>query len=364
MKNGQVYTVLNNGMQMPLLGLGAWDMYGKEAEQATLDALEIGYRLIDTATLYKNEKEIGNAVRRSDIARSEIFVTTKVANTQQGYDATLKAFDASMKALNIDYINLYLVHWPVKGKRKETWKALEYLHNSKQVNAIGVANYLMPFLKELETYSAIVPVVDQMEFSPWLFLKNELQYCNDHNIQLQSYSPLTRGQKFNDEQLQKLCKKYNKTPAQIILRWNIEHGVSTIPKSSNRKRLQENFDIFDFSLSKEDVELMDGFNENFRVVEESDGNVLNLASLFYLKRHTHKQDKLDETNFYFYANALNICFPKSFLKLRLSNYGLLEFESFLSEAHYFQMHPLLRFARYMICELLKIYLQATCLPHF
>ena len=268
MKNEQAYTTLNNGAQMPLLGLGAWDMYGKEAEQAVLDALEIGYRLLDTATLYHNEKEIGNAVRKSGISRNKIFVTTKVPNNQQGYDSTLKAFDASMKTLNIAYIDLYLVHWPIKGRRKETWKALEYLYNNEQVKAVGVANYLMPFLKELETYCTIVPAVDQMEFSPWLYLKDELQYCNEHKIQLQSYSPLTRGQKFNDERLQKLCKKYDKTPAQIILRWNIEHGISTIPKSSNKKRLQENFNIFDFSLSKEDVELIDSFNENFRVVED------------------------------------------------------------------------------------------------
>ena len=267
MQKEQLYTTLNNGNKMPLLGLGAWDMYGKEAEQATLDALEIGYRLIDTATLYKNEKEIGNAVRKSGLPRDEIFVTTKVPNPQQGYDTTLKAFDTSMKILNIDYIDLYLVHWPIKGKRKETWKALEYLYNNNQVKAIGVANYLMPFLKELETYCTVIPVINQMEFSPWLYLKDELQYCNEHNIQLQSYSPLTRGKKFSDEELQKLCKNYNKTPAQIILRWNIEHGISTIPKSSNKKRLQENFDIFNFSLSKKDVELMDSFNENFRVVE-------------------------------------------------------------------------------------------------
>ncbi|HYK44840.1 MAG TPA: aldo/keto reductase [Parafilimonas sp.] len=268
MINDQPYTTLNNGIRMPLFGLGAWDMYGKEAEQATLDALDIGYRLIDTATLYNNEKEIGNAVRRCGRPREEIFVTTKVPNSKHGYDPTLKAFDASMKTLNIDYVDLYLVHWPVRGKRKETWKALEHLYNSRQVRAIGVANYLMPFLNELETYSTVTPAVNQLEFTPWLYLKNELQYCVEHKIQLQSYSPLTRGRKFNDERLLKLSKKYNKTPAQIILRWNIEHGISTIPKSSNKKRLKENFDIFDFSLSKEDIEWMDTFNENFRVVED------------------------------------------------------------------------------------------------
>jgi diketogulonate reductase-like aldo/keto reductase len=264
----QPYTTLNNGTQMPLLGLGAWDMYGKEAEQAVLDALEIGYRLLDTATLYNNEKEVGNAVRQSGIPRSEIFVTTKVPNPQQGYDSTLRAFDASMQALNIDYIDLYLVHWPIKGKRKDTWMALEKLFIDKRVRTIGVANYLMPFLKELESYRLIVPAVNQIEFSPWLFLKKEFQYCKEHNIQLQSYSPLTRGKKFNDKRLIDLSKKYDKTPAQMILRWNIEHFISTIPKSSNKKRLQENFDIFDFSLSKDDIELMDGFDEGFRVVED------------------------------------------------------------------------------------------------
>lgn len=267
MQQEQPYTTLNNDVKMPLFGLGAWDMYGKEAEQATLDALEIGYRLIDTAAMYNNEKEIGNAVRKSGIRRNEIFVTTKVANSQQGYDATLKAFDASMKRLNIDYIDVYLIHWPVKNKRKKTWKALEKLFIDKRVKAIGVANYLLLFLKELATYSTIIPAVNQIEFSPWLYLKDELQYCNEHNIQLQSYSPLTRGKKFNDKRLLQLCNKYGKTPAQIILRWNIEHNISTIPKSSNKKRLQENFNIFDFTLSKEDVQLMDSFNENFRIVE-------------------------------------------------------------------------------------------------
>ena len=231
----QPYTTLNNGMQMPLIGLGAWDMYGKEAEQAVLDALEIGYRLLDTATLYNNEKEVGNAVRQSGIPRSEIFVTTKVPNPQQGYDSTLRAFDTSMQALNIDYIDLYLVHWPIKGKRKDTWMALEKLFIDKRVRAIGVANYLMPFLKELESYRLIVPAVNQIEFSPWLFLKKEFQYCKEHNIQLQSYSPLTRGKKFNDKRLIDLSKKYDKTRAQMILRWNIEHFISTIPKSSNKK---------------------------------------------------------------------------------------------------------------------------------
>lgn len=264
----QQYTTLSNGIKMPLLGLGVYDMYNEEVEQAVSDALEIGYRLIDTASLYRNEKEVGNAIRKSGVNRSEIFVTTKVGNSDHGFDNTLRAFDESMKKLNIDYIDLYLVHWPIKGRRKETWLALEKLYNEKRVKAIGVANYLIPFLQELETYASIVPVLSQVELTPWLYNQQLVDYCHQRNIQLQSYSPLTRRKKFNDPRLVNLSQKYNKTPAQIILRWNIEHGISTIPKSSSKKRLQENFDALGFSLSKDDVNYMDRFDENFRICDD------------------------------------------------------------------------------------------------
>jgi len=264
----QPYTTLNNGRNMPLLGLGVYDMYNKEAEAAIEDALEIGYRLIDTAAMYDNEKEVGNAIRSSAIPRSELFVTTKVANTQQGYDKTLKAFEESMRRLQIDYIDLYLVHWPIKGKRKDTWKALETLYIDQQVHAIGVANYLVPFLEELNSYATITPAVNQIEFSPFLFLKDVYHYCQQHHIQLQSYSPLARGKKFNDPTLLTIANKYHKTPAQVMIRWNLEHSISTIPKSASRKRLQENFDVFNFSIAKSDMELLDGLHENFRVVSD------------------------------------------------------------------------------------------------
>ena len=263
----QPYATLSNGVQMPLLGLGVYDMYNKEAEQAVLDALEIGYRLIDTAALYENEQEIGNAVRASGLPRQDIFVTTKVGNPDQGYDSTLKAFDTSMKKLNMDYVDLYLVHWPIKGKRKDTWKALEQLYAEKRVRAIGVANYLVPFLDELFTYATTPPVLDQVELTPWLFQPDLVNYCKQHNIQLQSYSPITRGKKLDDPRLLQLCGKYGKTPAQIVLRWNIEHGISTIPKSSRKIRLQENFDVLSFTLSAEDVAFMDSFNEDFRICD-------------------------------------------------------------------------------------------------
>ncbi|MFM9910659.1 MAG: aldo/keto reductase [Chitinophagaceae bacterium] len=268
MINSQSHTLLNNGIKMPLLGLGVYDMYNDVAEAAVSNALEIGYRLIDTAAMYRNEKEVGNAIRSSGVNRKEIFVTTKVANTDQGFDETLRAFDISLSTLNIDYIDLYLAHWPIKGKRKETWKALEKLYIEKKVRAIGVANYLIPFLNELEAYSTIVPALNQVEFSPYLYLDDLLTHCDQKKIQLQSYTPLLWGKKFNDSRLLKIAAKYIKTPAQIILRWNIQHGVSTIPKSSNIDRLRENFDLFDFAIEETDMKQLDGFHENLRIVDD------------------------------------------------------------------------------------------------
>jgi diketogulonate reductase-like aldo/keto reductase len=256
----QLYTILNNGQQMPLLGLGVYDMYNREAEQAVLWALETGYRLIDTAEMYKNETEIGNAVRESGIDRTEIFVTTKVNNGDQGFDKTLRAFDESLKKLNIDYIDLYLVHWPIKATRKDTWLALEKLYTERRVKAIGVANYLVPFLNELQSYSCTVPAVNQVEFSPYLYLKDLVEVCKQKKIQLQAYTPLVRGMRMNDPKFQSLAQKYDKTPAQIILRWALQHGVSSIPKSANLQRIKENFDVFDFKISQTDMDFIDTFN--------------------------------------------------------------------------------------------------------
>ncbi len=264
----QPFTMLSNGIKMPLLGLGVYDMYEATAEQAVLDALEIGYRLIDTAVLYNNETEVGASINNSGISRNEIFVTTKVGDADHGYDETLRAFDTSLQKLQMEYVDLYLIHWPIKGKRKETWLALEKLYADKRVKAIGVANYLIPFLRELETYASVVPMLDQVEFTPWLFQQDLLNYCKDKNIQLQSYSPITRGKKLNDPRLLQLGSKYDKTPAQVVLQWNIAHGISTIPKSSSKERLQENFDSLSFNLSAEDISFMDGFNENFRICDD------------------------------------------------------------------------------------------------
>jgi diketogulonate reductase-like aldo/keto reductase len=259
---------LNTGAKMPLLGLGVYDMHGDEAVQAVGHALRTGYRLIDTASMYGNEEQVGIGVRNSGIPREDIFVTTKVNNTQHGYDESLRAFDESMKKLDIGHIDLYLVHWPIPGKRKDTWKALERLFEEKQVRAIGVANYLIPFLGELSAYANVVPALDQVEFSPWLYRKDLHAYTAERGIALQAYTPLARGRKFNDPRLLELRKKYGRTEAQIILRWMLQLGISAIPKSSNPRRIEENFDVFGFSLAHEDMEVMGSMNEDFRVVDD------------------------------------------------------------------------------------------------
>lgn len=251
---------------MPLLGLGVYDMYKAEAEKAIQQALEIGYRLIDTATMYNNEVEVGNAIRQSGIPRQDIFLTTKVNDPDHGYDQTLKAFESSQRSLNCEYIDLYLIHWPIRHKRQDTWRALERLYTEGQVRAIGVANYLIPFLDELLPQAAVVPAVNQVEFSPYLFLEDLLHRCQQEGIVLQAYTPLVRGEKFNDPKLLSLAEKYAKTPAQIILRWALQLGVSTIPKSANPIRLQENYNVFDFSISDADMAYLATFNEGYRIV--------------------------------------------------------------------------------------------------
>lgn len=267
MKN-QAKIILNNGIEMPLLGLGVYDMYEKEAEQAVGAALEIGYRLIDTASMYKNERQIGNALKNSAVPRNEIFLTTKVNDAEQGFSQTLKAFDTSLALLQTDYVDLYLIHWPLKATRKETWQALERLYAEKRVRAIGVANYLLPFLQELAEYATVVPAVNQVEFTPYLFSEELLKACQQKQIVLQAYSPLVRGKRFDDPKLIEIAEKYEKTPAQIILRWAIQLGVSTIPKSVQIERLKENFNVFDFRISEQDIAKLCTFNENFRICDD------------------------------------------------------------------------------------------------
>jgi len=263
----QLYTTLNDGKRMPLLGLGTYNMFGAVAINAVSTALETGYRLIDGAQMYGNEKEVGEGIRRSGIPREEIFITTKIDNCNQGYDETLRSYAQSLKDLQVDKVDLLLIHWPIKGKREATWKAIEQLYADKQVGAIGTGNYLLPFLHELSEYAQITPAVNQIEFSPFLNLKEELDYCQRHQICLQCYTPLMRGNKHEDPRIVQLAQRYSRTPAQIILRWAVQQGLSTIPKSENPARIKENFNIFNFEIAAPDLDILNNLNEQFRIVD-------------------------------------------------------------------------------------------------
>jgi diketogulonate reductase-like aldo/keto reductase len=256
---------LNNGIQMPVFGLGTYQArVGKKTKEAVLYALEIGYRLIDTAAMYENEETVGEAIRESGIPREEIFVTTKLWNADHGYDRALEAFKKSLKRLGLSYIDLYLIHFPVEGLRKESWKALERIMQEGKCKAIGVSNFMIRHLKELMDNSLTVPAINQVEFSPYLYLKDLLDFCNSHKIQLEAYSPLTKGHKLDDQKLLDIAAKYSRSPAQILIRWALQKGVVVIPKSSTKERILENATVFDFEISPEDMKLLDSFDENLR----------------------------------------------------------------------------------------------------
>lgn len=256
---------LNNGVTIPSLGLGVYKVEeGKQIEETVSYALNLGYRLIDTAAFYDNEEGVGRAIRNSTIPREEIFVTTKIWNSDQGYEETLQAFEKSFQKLNIDYIDLLLVHWPVKGKYLNTYRALEELYKQKKVRAIGVSNFTIEYLQDLLAHSTIKPVLNQVELHPKLSQKELIAFCKEHDIQVQAWSPIARGAVLNEPLIVELAKKYKKSTAQIILRWHLQNDVLIIPKSTNKERLKSNASIFDFELLKEDMQKIDALNENKR----------------------------------------------------------------------------------------------------
>ncbi|UII23321.1 aldo/keto reductase [Fulvivirga ligni] len=256
---------LHNGVQMPYLGLGVYKAKdGKEVINAIHSAFDCGYRAIDTAAMYKNEAGVGEAVNSHKLDRKDVFVTTKVWNSDQGYDKTIKAFESSLNELNLEYLDLYLIHWPVKGKYKETWKALETLYNDGKIKAIGVSNFLIDQLEDLMGSSDIVPMVNQFEFHPKLIQQDLINFCQKHQIQPQAWSPLMQGD-LNHATLKEIGARHNKTAAQVILRWDLQKGMATIPKSTNPGRIKENSDIFDFELSEEDIQTIDQLNQNRRL---------------------------------------------------------------------------------------------------
>ncbi len=255
---------LNNGVEMPIFGLGTWALTGKKGYQAILWALEAGYRLLDTAEVYGNEKRVGLAIKDSGIPREEIFVTTKVYHTSQGFDKTLNAFEESLRRLDLSYIDLYLIHVPATNLRLDTWKAFEKLLNEGKTRAIGVSNYMIQHLTEQLDHFSITPAVNQVEFSPFLYQKDLLEFCNSHNIVLEGYSPLTKGDKINTQILIDIGKKYMKTPAQILIRWGLQHDVVQIPRSGNKDHIYENANIFDFQIKDDDMRTLDSLSEDFR----------------------------------------------------------------------------------------------------
>lgn len=261
---------LANGLSIPQMGLGVYKVPADEVYDTVRSALELGYRHIDTASFYENEEGVGQAIKDSGIPRDEIFITTKVWNDEQGYDNTLKAYERSIKKLQIDAADLYLIHWPVPDIYNETWKALEHLYKEGRVKAIGVSNFLEHHLENLLETAEIKPIANQIELHPKLMQKSTVDYCRTNNIVIQSWSPLGRAQYLDDRLLGDLAEKYEKTPAQIIIRWHLQHGFVVIPKSIDPIRQEENISVFDFEISDDDMNKMDGLEAGFRTGSHPD----------------------------------------------------------------------------------------------
>jgi Aldo/keto reductases, related to diketogulonate reductase len=258
---------LNDGRRMPQLGLGLWQVTDEEVAEIVKNAVKVGYRSLDTAAYYKNEKGIGNGIRGSDVDRKELFVTTKLWNNRHGYDETFRAFDETMERLGLDYIDLYLIHWPVPTENKyvETWKAFIKLREEGRVKSIGVSNFLPEYLERIIGETGVKPVLDQVELHP-LFQQNALRKFNaEHGIATEAWSPLGKGKLVNDPAIGEIAKKYGKSIAQIIIRWHLDNGCIVIPKSANPERMRDNFNVFDFELSAEDMAAMAALNKDERM---------------------------------------------------------------------------------------------------
>ena len=255
---------LNNDREMPLLGLGVYKATGEnEAENAIITAADAGYRLIDTASVYKNEENVGRGIMKCGVPRKDLFITTKVWNTAQRLGDIQGAFERSLDRLKLDYVDLYLIHWPVPGCYLSTWKELEEIQKSGRALSIGVSNFEIRHLEELAKVSDVVPAVNQIECHPLCYPKELIEYCQDRGIQVQAYAPLARGAYLDNDVLCVLGTKYGRTPAQIGLRWAVQKGISVIPKSSNPERIISNGNIFDFVIEQEDMDILDTLNENY-----------------------------------------------------------------------------------------------------
>lgn len=255
--------ILNNDREMPLLGLGVYKAIGEnEAENAVIDAIQAGYRLIDTASVYKNEQSVGRGISRSGIPRKDLFITSKIWNTAQRLGDVQGAFERSLERLGLDYVDLYLIHWPVPGCYLSTWKELEDILASGRALSIGVSNFEIRHLEELKKISGIVPAVNQIECHPLCYPRELVDYCQANGICVQAYAPLARGAYLDHDVLCVMGTKYARTPAQIGLRWAVQKNISVIPKSVHRDRIISNGNIFDFTIDQEDMDLLDTLNED------------------------------------------------------------------------------------------------------
>ena len=262
------YTLLNNGIKIPMLGLGTYRIgeTDNDVYRAIRTALDVGYRHIDTATLYGNEAPIGKAIRESGIPREEIFVTTKLWGDDVMKEAVPQAFDRSMQLLNIGYIDLYLVHWPVKGKLVSTWREMEKIYASGKAKAIGLSNHLQHHLETILEEANIPPAVNQVEMHPYVVLDDLVGFCAENGIICEAWSPLGSNKVplLKEQVLQEIGERYGKSPAQVVLRWNLQRGVIAIPKSSSQERQQANLDIFDFELTPEEMQFIRSLDRNYR----------------------------------------------------------------------------------------------------
>ncbi|WHY96416.1 aldo/keto reductase [Peribacillus simplex] len=274
-KNLQDTTTLHNGVKMPWFGLGVFKVEeGPELVNAVKTAIKHGYRSIDTAAIYENEEGVGQGIREgikeAGISREDLFVTSKVWNADLGYESAIAAYENSLKKLGLEYLDLYLIHWPVEGKYKEAWRALETLYKEGKVKAIGVSNFQIHHLKDLLEDAEVKPMVNQVECHPRLTQKEVQAFCKEQGIQLEAWSPLMQGELLDNDVLQAIATKHGKSVAQVILRWDIQNGIITIPKSTKEHRIVENSSIFDFELTEEEMNQIDGLNQNHRVGPDPD----------------------------------------------------------------------------------------------
>jgi methylglyoxal/glyoxal reductase len=271
----QATTTLYNGVKMPWFGLGVFKVEeGPELVNAVKFAIKQGYRSIDTAAIYGNEEGVGQAIREAmteyGIKRDQLFITSKVWNSDLGHESTIAAYETSLRKLGLDYLDLYLIHWPVEDKYVDAWRALETIYKEGKVKAIGVSNFQVHHLEKILKGAEIKPMVNQVEYHPRLTQAEVKAFCDNNGIQFEAWSPLMQGQLFDNPLLKELASKYNKTVAQIILRWDLQNGVVTIPKSTKEHRIIENSNLFDFELTKQDMDKISSLNENHRVGPDPD----------------------------------------------------------------------------------------------